>query len=336
MESNPLIIAGSGRSGTTWVLDVLAEPNNLRPVFEPLNPDGVNEARAFSNCYLSENAYEPELKRFMERVFAGELKYLWPNTRFLPRIFPDDMRPAISGMTFWNYNYALLSRYKRFFIRYFSYVRKKSFRPITKFIRANLMLDWLVENFNPRIIFLVRHPGAVAASQIAASNLKGGTVWDFYGPHIQRVLFQYKNDEQLRKDYLGKYYKIFSEKLSPVAGYTLIWCIENILPIYNLQRKNNYVFFYEDIVKNPGREFDLMVKILGLEKNPDKSHFLRPSQQASLEMRNNSIAELQLIRWMKSFSQQQLEEIEKILKFFNVTIYNAYEPMPVSRTQDFI
>ena len=67
MENNPLVIAGSGRSGTTWILDVLAEANNLRPVFEPLNPYGVNEARDFGNRYVRENANEPELKCFMER-----------------------------------------------------------------------------------------------------------------------------------------------------------------------------------------------------------------------------------------------------------------------------
>ena len=34
-----LIIAGSGRSGTTWVLDAVAEANQLRTKFEPLGPD---------------------------------------------------------------------------------------------------------------------------------------------------------------------------------------------------------------------------------------------------------------------------------------------------------
>ena len=332
MESNPLIIAGSGRSGTTWVLDVLAEVNNLRPFFESLNPLGVAEARAFGHCYVRENAYEPELERFMEKIFNGELNYIWPKTR----IIPDKMRPSILQMTSWHYTYNLLSRYKTFLIRYHTYFKKKSFRQITKFIRANLMLDWLAANFNPRIIFLVRHPGAVAASKIAAAKTKGGAVWDFNGPNEQRILFQYKQDEQLRKDYLGKYYEIFSEKLSSVAGHTLIWCIENILPVYNQQKKKRYVFFYEDIVNNPEREFEHMVKILSLERKPDNSIISRPSQTASQAMKNRSLEKNQLTRWMKSFDQQQLGEIDRILKFFKVTIYNAYEPMPVSRTQDFI
>jgi Sulfotransferase domain len=332
LESNPLIIAGSGRSGTTWVLDVLAETNNLRPVFEPLNPLGVGETRFFCNRYVREKAYEPELKCFMEKVFTGKLNYLWPKTR----IVPAEMPSSISQMTSWDYNYTLLSQYTKILIRYSNYARKKSFRPITKFIRANLMLDWLAANFNPRILFLVRHPGAVAASKISAAKTKAGAVWDFNGPNEQKILFQYKQDEQLRKDYLDKYYEIFSEKLSPIAGHTLLWCIENILPVYNQQKKKRYVFFYEDIVKDPEKEFDRMVKVLSLERKPDSAIIAQPSQQASQEMRNRSFEENQLTRWMKSFNQEQLGEIDKILKFFKVTTYNAYEPMPVNRTQDFI
>ena len=332
MASNPLVIAGSGRSGTTWVLDALAEANNLRPVFEPLNPLGVPEARAFENRYIKENAYKPELKRFMEKVFNGELNYIWPNTRTTKR----SMRPFFSHMFSWNYNYTLLSRYKKFLLRYFRYARIKTFPPIIKFIRANLMLDWLAVNFDPRVIFLVRHPGAVVASQITASKAQRGVEWDFNGSYQQSILSQYKQDEQLRKDYLGKYYEIFSEKLSPVTGLTLKWCIENILPIYSLQKKKQYVFFYEDIVNNPEREFDHMVKIFGLKHKPDNSIIVRPSQQASQEMKMRSFDKNQLTRWMKSFNQQQLGEIGKMLKFFNVTIYNAYKPMPISKTQDFI
>ena len=87
---------------------------------------------------------------------------------------------------------------------------------------------------------------------------------------------------------------------------------------------------------NSEKEFDRMVKILGLERKPVKSCILMPSQQASQELVNSSFRENQLTRWMKTFNRQQLDEIDKILKFFKVTTYNAYEPMPISRTQDFI
>ena len=330
MEINPLVIAGSGRSGTTWVLDVLAEANNLRTIFEPLSPFFVPEARSFANCYVRENAHEPELKRFMEKVFKGEFHNLWIDIR----CYKANLLPSVSQMTSWDYMYNFGAFYKLFLGRSLKYRRKKSFIPITKFIRANLMLDWIEKNFNAKTVYVVRHPGAVVASQIAASKAKSGAVWDFNGSTKQSILSQYKQDEQLRKDYLDKYYQIFSEKLSPVAGHTLLWCIENILPVYNQQKKKHYVFFYEDIVKNPEKEFGRMVKVLSLERKPDSVIIVRPSQQASMEMKNEAFGDKSLTRWMKKLSKQQLGEIDNILKIFNVKIYNAYDPMPISRIQN--
>ena len=330
MKDNPIIIAGSARSGTTWVLDVIAKSNNLRTVFEPLQPYGVPEARYMAHRYLKSNSSEPEIKSFMEKVFKGNLQYIWPNTRFLPCT----LQPKFSHMSSLKYDYIFISRYKHFLICYFNYLNKFSCRRITKFIRANLMLDWLIANFNATIIFIVRHPGAVVASKLSAT--KTNPTWDFYGIDQQNILSQYKCDELLRKDYLEEYHDIFSKKLSPAEGHTVLWCIENILPIYRQQKKKYYVFFYEDIVTNPVREFDRMIKILGLEKKPNNSVIMRPSQQASREFRKNSFEENQLTRWMKGFSYQQLSEIDEVLKYFKVTTYNAFEPMPVNKTQDFI
>ena len=196
------------------------------------------------------------------------------------------------------------------------------------------MLDWLEANLNAIVIFIVRHPGAVAVSKISAA--KTDPTWDFYGKEEQKVLYQYKNDKLLKEDYLYKYYEIFSENLTPVEGYTLLWCIENILPIYRQQKKKNYVFFYEDIVSNPLREFCRIFEIFGLKGKPEISVITSPSQQASREMKTNPVIGKQLTRWMNGLSQQQFNEIDKMLKFFNVTTYNAYEPFPVSRNQDFI
>ncbi len=90
-----LLCLGSGRSGTTWVLDVLAETNNLRPVFEPLNPNGVKEAWKFCNRYVREDSDEPELKSFMGKIFNSELDCLWTKAR----IISTKMRPSISQIT---------------------------------------------------------------------------------------------------------------------------------------------------------------------------------------------------------------------------------------------
>ena len=235
------------------------------------------------------------------------------------------MKLSIKNLYNYDYIHHMTALYKTFFIRYRVHIKQRSMRPITKFIRANLMLDWIERNFKAKIVFVVRHPGAVAASRINAAKFKGGVDWDFKGMCMQKILSQYKRDENLRKEFLDKYYEIFSNKLSNVEGQTLLWCIENIMPVYRLQRKNRYVFFYEDLVKNPNTEFEKMIKILGLKRKNNRSSIFKPSQKV--------FDQSQLTRWMKTFDQQQFSEIDSILKFFNVTIYNAFEPMPVKRIQ---
>ena len=269
MKDTPLIIAGSGRSGTTWVLDVIAETYNLRTIYEPLNPKGVPEALNFGNLYLNENEDAPELKIFFSKLFGCEINSIWTNTRILP----NRMRLSIKNLYNYDYIHHMAALYKTFFIRYRLHVKQRSMRPITKFIRANLMLDWIERNFKAKIVFVVRHPGAVAASRINAAKFKGGVDWDFKGMCMQKILSQYKRDENLRKDFLDKYYEIFSNKLSNVEGQTLLWCIENIMPIYKQQRKKRYVFFYEDLVKNPNTEFEKMIKILGLKRKTNRSEY---------------------------------------------------------------
>ena len=69
MKDNPLIIAGSGRSGTTWILDVIAESNNLRTVFEPLQPYGVPEAQSYGYRYLKRKFIRTRIEIIYDKGF---------------------------------------------------------------------------------------------------------------------------------------------------------------------------------------------------------------------------------------------------------------------------
>ena len=68
-HGSPRIVAGFGRSGTTWVQDSLASANSLRTVFEPLNTKTVPEAGPYANKFLLEDDDEPELFRLLKRYF---------------------------------------------------------------------------------------------------------------------------------------------------------------------------------------------------------------------------------------------------------------------------
>ncbi|BBL80015.1 hypothetical protein RxyAA322_18690 [Rubrobacter xylanophilus] len=123
-----VLLAGSGRSGTSWVSTLINCRNEYRYVFEPFEPRRVPRFAGLGR------------RRYLRREEAGE--------EFLAAV-----RAVLSGR--------LRSRWADRFNRKFV-----SRRRLVKEIRANLMLGWLRENFpQTPMLLLLRHPFAVAASR---------------------------------------------------------------------------------------------------------------------------------------------------------------------------
>ena len=316
MNNAPIIIAGSGRSGTTWVSDAIAKANNLRTIFEPLQWLGVPAAKPFANKYVRDNAEEPQLKSFMDKVFSGRVNSLWTNYRILP----DTLHLQKSGSLrhkLGNLNYY----YKRLVVHYLRYHKIKSNRLIVKFTHANLMVGWLSKNYGSKILLIVRHPAAVVASKIRL----GGRHWQY-----EVLLKRYFQDKQLMYDYLNRFKDVLTRSLSPVAGHTVIWCIENALPIHNAKKYGYCVVFYEDLIVNSDIEWKRIINALQLRNIPDRDFLLRPSQQAqvSREIEDKLFDQSQISRWLKILSKQQLAQVDQILNIFDISIYKAFDPMP--------
>lgn len=126
-----LFVAASGRSGSTWLLELLTG-RGVRRVWEPLHPNEVKGAEVFRDRkYMSaEQSFGVE-GEFFDRILRGKVKGPWIDSRNRYRI-------------------------------------ECVYRARTvKCIRANLLLEWLHQHW-PEIpvILLVRHPCAVAASRL--------------------------------------------------------------------------------------------------------------------------------------------------------------------------
>jgi hypothetical protein len=128
-HTKTVFLAGSGRSGTTWLSGLLNHDSLYREVFEPFHSGKVAGFRPFrSKQYL-----RPEDRRdaFLEparEAVTGRLRSRWSDR---------------GG--------ALVAR-----------------RRLVKDIRSNLLLGWLAENFpGMPIVLLMRHPCAVVSSRLA-------------------------------------------------------------------------------------------------------------------------------------------------------------------------
>ena len=125
-----VFLAGAGRSGTTWVSNVINYDNRYRYMWEPFHGRFVPMCRRFtSTLYLRPDDQDEELLSLARTILAGEVSNAWID-RF-NRASSSDVR-------------------------------------LIKECRANLWLAWLKRGFpTVPLVLLMRHPCAVANSRLA-------------------------------------------------------------------------------------------------------------------------------------------------------------------------
>ena len=126
-DTSPVLISGMGRSGTTWVGDLLNYDKSYRVLFEPFFPGRVQEANSFNYIqYLNPQTKNAHLEDQARMILKGELRNNWV----------DREKEEIQNTSI-----------------------------LVKEIRVNLMLGWLKRVFPQlKIILLVRHPLQVVHS----------------------------------------------------------------------------------------------------------------------------------------------------------------------------
>lgn len=132
----PTIVAGSPRSGTTWLANVVAAASRSAVLFEPLHLDHVPAARDAGfdwRTFVSPDRRWPDGERFIGDVFEGRVLNKWTMKE----------------------------------ISFQRAIRCDSL--VTKFVRASGLVNWMTRYFSARALFLVRHPCAVVASQLRMS-----------------------------------------------------------------------------------------------------------------------------------------------------------------------
>lgn len=125
--SENIVIFSEGRGGSTWLMEILAKSTGACINWEPLHPDKgvVPKEYQFGNIpFISESDNTQSYKRLFSKIHRYKTHTPW-SRRYL------SLRSLV-----------------------------KSRHVLVKYIRANLLIPYLTQNFNfkYRPIFLVRHP----------------------------------------------------------------------------------------------------------------------------------------------------------------------------------
>ncbi len=126
--ASTIVVAGSGRSGTTWLSNLIAAAPGMQAIFEPLHPHLPQARRLPLPLYLRPDQEDEGVHAFFQAVLAGRVRNWWTD-------------------------------YERQHLF--------AWRWVVKLIRANLMLGWLDQHFACPIVLIVRHPCAVVNSRLS-------------------------------------------------------------------------------------------------------------------------------------------------------------------------
>lgn len=120
----PIVVFGAGRSGTTWLAEILAAAGS-ELIFEPLNEQEVPEAAEFRKTvrFLDATDTTGRWDPLFGEILAGRIRNGWT------------LRAGTGGN-----------------------------RKLVKLIRANLVIDWMLSRFDFLPVFILRSPLSVVDS----------------------------------------------------------------------------------------------------------------------------------------------------------------------------
>lgn len=132
------LVVGTGRSGTTWLMEVLGSDPRTLPVFEPLHGwrTPASELRSIGGFHaLGREDHHPELETYLRRVFRGRMLNRWA-------VRDASVRQILGAE-----------------------------RAVAKMIRMCAAVGWFEATFpHIPVVAVVRHPCAVVASMERAEG----------------------------------------------------------------------------------------------------------------------------------------------------------------------
>jgi hypothetical protein len=279
-EKTTVLLAGSGRSGTTWVQELINHRHDHRAIFEPFLGSMVPFCSHFQRKqYLRETDDSPEFLGPARTILGGAFRNDWTDQ------YND--RPIY---------------HKR----------------LIKDIRANLMLHWLHRHFPAvPIVFLMRHPCAVVASQLRGR----------WGLNAADLLKQ----PQLVDDFLGPFVGLIRCARDDFENLLLVWCVENYVPLRQFRRGELLVVFYEELVRYPSREVGRLFHFLRRPVEPGAFEQLRRPSAQSRSWSTILTGDDLLEPWRRDLDASQIRRAAQYLRLFGLDELYGEDAMP--RTQ---
>ncbi len=233
VDKDKIFVFGSGRSGTNWVSDLIAQSIEAVVIHEPLKVN--NSKRVQEVGFTGWGQYIPEQDTNWSEAF----------------LFFEDL---LNGKTI-NPNHLKGSL--------IDYCQKHTL--LYRFIGGNLLMPWVIQNFrlSYKPIFILRNPYSVVASQL------NHPAWYSKRTTFPVAIPKFRYYDV----FYSQYQPLFSIVRNRVEMFTAMWVLQNESIINNSAAHNWITVQYERLFVDPQIEMKNLLKKLGIssqrEVNPN-------------------------------------------------------------------
>ncbi len=293
-SKDTILLVGTPRSGTTWLMEIFRTLPGYLSLFEPVNPIFFPESYEVGfkpRKYLPAENNWSEGKEYLLKTFTGKTYTRVP----LYQLNPEMIMNRILGN-----------------------------KLIVKAIGLNRVLPWIAKTFDLRgIFFIIRHPCAVIASQLKTGYCgyhQYSSPYSDIFPTLDNVLEEASEIPEIDDKILNRLKNIKTQEEILAA----IWCLDNYVPL-TYKKPYPWIFVvYEKIITEGESEIRQLFTKIG-EENIPKSAIQKlniPSMLAprdELKVVKNSSK--QLSKWKKNLTKKQIDRILSIVYDFGLDFY---------------
>jgi hypothetical protein len=183
------------------------------------------------------------------------------------------------------------------------------------------MLAWLVNNFQFKYkpIYLLRHPVAVARSQIR----------NFFDE--QESIEPFEIPDTINSERYRKHLEYLNSLGTRLERQVALWCIHNKSVLNHPDHGKKWiVVYYENVVVNPDKELQKLAKELNLNIPENSIDYQKASRS---DYHNEYIADksVQLSKWKKGLTEDHQKALQQVLDHFEIKEYSAFDIYPLGQ-----
>ena len=294
-----IIIFTSGRSGGTWLTELLSMSPGIRSISEPLSLSLVTHPRRH------------ELMKYRPGKGFGFIEVPHEFHRYFSDILDGKLDP-----------FPALKPIRKRFKSYHFFTN----RTLLKICHGKGLIRWFLNQFNVQIIYLYRNPVPTILSM-----MKRGFNTKYQG-FLNDPLFV---DTYLNNDQIMLANRIIKHG-STLEKYMISWILENLIPLNEINSDLPCIHIsHEELVIYPERSITLISDRLGLSNKKLLKNIKKPSSTTGKSVKEMYFGNKLLANWKNQISQDEFTQLFEILKKFGNDLYNNEQILPTYKYLNF-